>query len=68
MIRLRVKELAREQGLSQSKLSRKADIDVRVIQRIYHNPATNITMFTLERLAIGLGVHPRDLIEWTPDT
>ena len=42
MIRLRVKEVAEQKGLSMARLSRKADIDLRTLQRIYKNPTGEI--------------------------
>ena len=68
MIRLKVKEVARSKGLSQSKLSRWADIDLSTVRRIFQKPEeTNITLETLNRLANALGVNPCELIEYTPD-
>jgi DNA-binding Xre family transcriptional regulator len=66
MIRLRVKELAQAKGLSQARLSRRSDIDLRVIQRLYANPGTNITMITLEKLARALEVEIGELAVLEP--
>lgn len=68
MIRLRVKEVAKEKGMSMSRLSRKSDVDLTTIRRIYHEPTkANPTVETLGRLATALGVHPGDLLEQVPD-
>jgi DNA-binding Xre family transcriptional regulator len=68
MIRLKVKEVAKSRGLSQSKLSRWADVDISTIRRLFREPGgTNITLETLNRLAGALGVDPCQLIEYTPD-
>ena len=67
MIRLRVKEVAQEKGISQGRLSRKSDIDPKILRDIFHNPERNITMDTLNRLARALQVDARDLIEYIPD-
>lgn len=68
MIRLRVKEVAREKGISQSRLSRKADVDLTTLRKIYNEPTkANPTVETLGRLATALGVHPGELIEQVDD-
>ena len=68
MIRLRVKEIAVQRGISQGRLSRMSNIDLTTIRRIYNNPTTaNITLLTLDKLAKALGVQPSDLIEYVPD-
>ena len=68
MIRLRVKEVAKEKGISQSRLSRKADVDLTTLRKIYREPTkANPTVETLGRLATALGVHPGELIEQVAD-
>jgi DNA-binding Xre family transcriptional regulator len=68
MIRLKVKEVARQRGISQGKLSRLSDVDLTTLQRIYKNPtAANVTVFTLDKLARALGVDASELIESVPD-
>lgn len=62
-IRLRVKEVAQERGISQGKLQRAADMDVKTIRKIYQDPFSIINTDTLARLAKALGVPSRDLIE-----
>ncbi|HEU0002244.1 MAG TPA: helix-turn-helix transcriptional regulator [Ktedonobacteraceae bacterium] len=66
MVRIKVKEIAKSKGISQSKLSRLADVNVSTLQRIYRNPTdTNINIFTLEKIAKALGVDVSELIEST---
>jgi DNA-binding Xre family transcriptional regulator len=68
MIRLRVKEVAKEKEISQSKLSRRADVDLTTLRRIYQKPEkANVTLETLNRLAYALNCQPGDLIEYTRD-
>ena len=68
MVRIKVKEVAKSKGISQSKLSRLADVNVSTIQRIYRNPTTtNINIFTLEKIARALDVNVSELIESIPD-
>jgi transcriptional regulator with XRE-family HTH domain len=61
MVRLRVKEIAKEKGISMGKLSRSADITYRTIQRIYNEPDYVPTIPTLEKIAKALGVNISEL-------
>jgi len=66
VIRLRIekiKEYATQQGLSQNALARRADMDVKTIQRMYKNPTAEFSSLTLEKLAKALGVSSSELIE-----
>jgi transcriptional regulator with XRE-family HTH domain len=67
MIRLRIKEAAEEQGLSMAKLARKADMDFKTVQRIFHDPYRDISLSTLGRIAQALGVPAISLIVETDD-
>ena len=67
MYRLKVKELAERRGLSQNRLSRLADVDVKVIRRIYRNPQESVTLPVLDRIAHVLKVDISELIESVPD-
>lgn len=67
MIKLRVKEIAERQGLNLSQLSRKADIDIRTLRRIYRDPTHPIDTRILDKLATALNVSPHDLLD-TSDT
>lgn len=67
MIRLKVKELAKAQGIGQGKLARLADTDVKTVKRIYRNPYAEISTFTLDKFAKALGVDASKLIESVPD-
>ena len=67
MARLKVKEIAQQQGISRGKLSRLADVDPTTMKRVYDDPTYSPTLFTLEKLAKALGVKIGDLIEDVPD-
>lgn len=67
VVRLRVKEVAREKGISMGKLHRQADISYKTIKRIYSDPFYVTTTVTLGKLARVLGVLPGELIEEVPD-
>ena len=68
MIRLRVKEIAQQQGLGQGKLARMADVDTKTLARIYKNPYAEVLSVTLEKLARALSVSVATLIEEVNDT
>ncbi len=63
MIRLRVKEVAEEKGMSMRKLAASADIAYNTLRTIYRNPYRQVTTTTLERLAQALNVPVIALIE-----
>jgi DNA-binding Xre family transcriptional regulator len=63
MIRLRVKEIAEEKGMSMRKLAAAADIAYNTLRTIYRNPYRQVTTTTLERLAQALSVPVIELIE-----
>lgn len=67
MLRLRVKEIAQQQGLGQGKLARMADVDIKTLARIYKNPFAEVSSVTLEKLARALSVPIADLIDEIDD-
>ena len=67
MVRLRVKELAQERGISMSKLSRIADVSYKTIQLMYRYPDHGFNSKTLERVAAALHVSMGELFENVPD-
>lgn len=54
-------------GLSQRGLSYQCDIDHTKISKLETNEDTNLTLTTLFELAKGLGIHPRELIDYDFD-
>ena len=67
MIRLRVKEIAREKGISMGKLQRDADLAYNTVRRIFKDPYYITTTETLGKIAKALGVPISDLLEEVPD-
>lgn len=72
MPRLRVREVAEQQGMNLSQLQRKANVAVRTARRYWFNTKSgNVTGEQLEELHLGvlkqiadaLGVKPTDLID-----
>src|SRR5947207_11981044 len=67
MIRLKIKEVLQEKRVSQSKLSRLADVSLNTIQTMYHHPYHDPALSTLERIAKALHVEICDLYEVLSD-
>jgi len=67
MFRLKVREKAEEKKITQGRLSRMADVDDNTLQKIFRDSHANITLYTLDKLAVALGVDIRELIESTPE-
>jgi transcriptional regulator with XRE-family HTH domain len=67
MRRLRVKEVAQAKGFTMAKLQRAADINLKTIQAIWHNPRHNVSLNTLDKIAAVLGVPVTELIEDVPE-
>lgn len=61
MLRLRVKELLEEKGITQGRLSRGADIPTSTVRRLIHDKDYQPTLGTLDRVAKFLGVTVDDL-------
>lgn len=70
MIRLKVREIAKQKGMSQTKLAHLALMDDTRLRMIYRYPDSehiNLTLQVLDRLAKALGVDASELIESVPD-
>ncbi|HVB22106.1 MAG TPA: helix-turn-helix transcriptional regulator [Ktedonobacteraceae bacterium] len=63
MVQLRVKQVAKEKGVSMGKLSRQADLDYNTVKRLFDDPHYSPTIDTLYKVAKVLGVTVNDLIE-----
>lgn len=70
MIRLKVKEVAKQKNFSQGKLARRADLDVQTLQKIYRTPTSDMIdmkLSTLDKLAKALDVDASELLESVAD-
>lgn len=67
MFRLKVREIAEARGISQSRLSRLADVDPKSIRRIYRDPHVSLSLYILDRIAQALQVDISELVESVPD-
>lgn len=59
--------LRQEKGLSQRGLSYLCDVDYSKISKLENDENTNLNLTTLFELAKGLGVHPKELIDYEFD-
>lgn len=65
MIRLKVKEIAEQRKISQSRLARIADLDTKTMKLVFQNG--NITLSTLNKIARALNMHPAELFDYEED-
>ena len=66
MIRLRVKEIAQQKGISMTRLSRLADTNYKTVKAIFDDQYREVTT-TLDKIATALEVPVTDLIEDVKD-
>ncbi len=66
-VRFKVREIAEQQGLNISTLSRKADVGLSTVRRLWHDPYRHVDFDVLERLAKALEVPVTALIEDVPE-
>ena len=67
MIRLRIKEVMEQKGISMTRLSRLADVNYKTIRAIVHDPYRDVAYSTLLKLAKALQVDVSDLAEEISD-
>ena len=66
-LRLKVKEVANERGMSMTKLHIKSEVAYSTVRRLFRDPFAEVTTTTINRLAIALAVPPTHLLEDVPD-
>lgn len=65
--RLKVREMAEQQGWTQAKLQRAADVNSRTMSGIWHDPYRRVTYEVLVKIARVLRVEVTDLVEEEAD-
>jgi len=65
--RLKVREIAEQQGWTQLKLQRAADVNSRTMSGIWHDPCRRVTYEVLVKIARVLNVEVTELVEEEPD-
>lgn len=63
MIKLMVKELAKQRGLQQKQLAEQSGVNVTVLGRYWNNHTGMVSLDVLARIARALGVSVKDLFE-----
>ncbi len=66
-VRFKIREIAEQKGYNISTLSRRADVGLSTIRRLWRDPYRHVDFDVLERLAKTLGVPVTALIEDVPD-
>lgn len=63
IMRLRVKEVAKEKGFTMGKLRRSANVSHNTLRTIYKDPHKQVLSSTLDKIATALGVDVSELVE-----
>ena len=66
-VRLKVWEIAEQKGYNISTLSRKSDVGLSTVRRLWHDPYRDVDFYVLERIAKALEVPVTAFIEDVPD-
>lgn len=67
MIRLKIREIAQEKGVSMRKLSIEGHMAYKTVKAFWRDPYHEVTTTTLEKVAKFLGISVFDLLEEVPD-
>ncbi len=67
MLRLRIKEVMEERGITKTRLSRLADVNYKTLDGMLRDPYRDVEYKPLYKIAKVLGVGIGDLIEEVPD-
>ncbi len=67
MTYLRIQELAHARGLNITTLARRAELAYTTAHALWHGTASQVSLKTLDRLAVALGVEVGDLFAGPPD-
>jgi putative transcriptional regulator len=67
-VRLRVKEILDERGISIVEATKLTGLNYHTIAGFYKGHSVRIDYNTLAALCDGLGVQPKDIIEYSPST
>lgn len=66
--RLRIREAAKQKGISQKQLAKKSGVTEPLLNRYWNNHTQSVTLKQLAMIAKALGVEPGDLIESVDET
>lgn len=63
IVRLKIKDIARHQGMKQYELAEKSGVTVQLLSRYWNNHTQSVALDQFAKIAKALGVTPGDLIE-----
>ena len=63
MLRLRIKDLAEQKRMSQSRLQREAGVTMPMLRRYWNNDTESVHLASIEKIAKALDVQVRDLFD-----
>ncbi|MBV9230429.1 MAG: helix-turn-helix transcriptional regulator [Chloroflexi bacterium] len=66
MVRLRLKQVIDEKGLTMAKVARRADMAYNTVHALCTDPYRDVNLYTLNRISDAIGVSVRDLLEDIP--
>ena len=61
MVRLLIKDLAEQKGISQSRLQREAGVTMPMLRRYWQNDTDSVHLVSMVKIARALGVRVSDL-------
>ncbi|HLG78231.1 MAG TPA: helix-turn-helix transcriptional regulator [Ktedonobacteraceae bacterium] len=67
MVRLRLKQVIDEKGLTMARVARKADMAYNTVHALCTDPYKDVNLHTLNRIADAIGVSVLDILEDAPD-
>jgi len=67
MVRLRIRQVVEEKGLTMARVARKADMAYNTVHALCTDPYKDVNLYTLNRIADAIGVSVRDLLEDVPN-
>ena len=66
-MRVKIKEVASEKGISMTRLSQRSEVAYNTVRKLFRDPYAEVTLSTLRRLADVLDVSTCEVIEDVPE-
>src|SRR5258708_16722489 len=67
VIRLRIREVAEQKGVTRTQLSRRAEVNYATVQAVWNDPYHDLSIKLLEKISVALSCNIADLYETLPD-
>lgn len=65
MIRLVIKEICEEKGISRNELSHLSRLDIKTVRRMFDKPQESFSTYALDSVAYALDMEPHQLYVYT---